>query len=160
MCFGDVTHHDNQRQFSPAKYLRTGKIAKAVSHGVSNYYYGMCKKTTVEDIMAGNIARSLTKDVLKTLSSEVKKSIRLHDDGMLELMLTQKVLKESSSHASSKGYLQHLQVDPFAVHLHKETGINILAEHLRRSPITLYLDATGCVVQKIPDQNKYCYIML
>lgn len=89
------------------------------------------KKTSVKDIMAGNITKSLTKDVLKTISSEVKKSIRLHDDVMLDLMLTQKVLKESSSHASSKGHLQHLQVDHFAVHLHAETGINILAEHLR-----------------------------
>ena len=73
---------------------------------------------------------------------------------MLELMLTQKVIKESSSHASSKGYLQHLQIDPFAVHLHTDTGINILAEHLKQTATALYLDATGGVVQKIPDQNK------
>lgn len=93
-----------------------------------------------------SITRGLIKDVLKKISSEVKKSSRLHDDMMLELMLTQKVIKESSSHASSKGYLQHLQTDPFGVVLHTDTGIKILAEHLIRSPITLYLDATGGVV--------------
>ena len=152
--FGEVRHRNNQRKFRPAKYLRRGKIAKAVSNGVSNYYYSMLKNTPVEEIMAGNFTRSLTKDVLKTISSEVKKSARLHDDVMLELMLTQKVIKESSSHASSKGYLQRLQIDPFAVHLQTDTGINILAQHLKQTPTALYLDATGGVVQKIPDQNK------
>lgn len=69
---------------------------------------------------------------------------------MLELMRTQKVIKESSSHASSKGYLQHLQIDQFAVRSYTETGIKILAEHLRRpSPIAFYLDDTRGVVQRI-----------
>ena len=154
MRFGEVRHLNNQSKFRPAKYLRRGKIAKAVSNGVSNYYYSMLKNTPVEEIMAGNVTRSLTKDVIKKISSEVKKSARLHDDVMLELMLTQKVIKESRSHASSKGYLQRLQIDPFAVHLHTVTGINILAEHLKQTPTALYLDATGGVVQKIPDQNK------
>ena len=66
MRFGEVRHLNNQRKFRPAKYLRRGKIAKAVSNGVSNYYYSMLKNTPVEEIMAGNVTRSLTKDVLKT----------------------------------------------------------------------------------------------
>lgn len=155
MRFGEVAHHKTERRFRPAKYLRRGKIAKALTNGVSNYYYSMLKSSPVEEIMAGNITRSLTKDVLKKISSEVKKSARLHNDIMLEVMLAQKIMRESSSHASSKGYLQHLQIDPFSVQLHTDTGIKILAEHLRRPlPVTLYLDATGGVVQKIPDQNK------
>ena len=61
-----VRHINRQRKFRPAKYLRRGKIAEAVSNGVSNYYYSMLKNTPVEEIMAGNVTRSLTKDVLKT----------------------------------------------------------------------------------------------
>ena len=152
---GAVTHRKNLRRFRPAKYLRRGKIAKAITKGVSNFHYAMLKKTPVDEIIAGNITRSMTKDVLKKISSEVKKSSRLHNDVMLELMLTQKVIRESSSHASFKGYLQHLQIDPFGLHLYTQGGLNILAEHLKKpSPVTLYLDATGSVVQKIPDQNK------
>lgn len=116
MCFGEVIHHKNQRRFRPAKYPQRGKIAKSLTNGVSSYYT-MLRKTPVEEFIAGNITRSLTKDVLRKIFSEVKKSARLHDDMKLELMLTQKVIKESSSHASSKGYIQHLQIDPFAVHL-------------------------------------------
>lgn len=69
-------------------------------------------------------------------------------------MLTQKVIREGTSRASFKGYLQHLQIDPFALHPHTEDGLNILPEHLKTTPVSLYLDATGSVVQKIPEQKK------
>ncbi len=53
------------------------------------------------------------------------------------------------------GYVQHLQVDPFGVHLYTETGLVILLQHLRKGrPVTLHLDATGGVVSRIPSQTK------
>ncbi|XP_028988701.1 uncharacterized protein LOC114845072 isoform X2 [Betta splendens] len=160
ICFkvrrqGEVKHLKQQQKCRPAKYLRRGAIAKALSAGVSNYYYNMLTKTPTQEVLAGNMSRSLTKDVLKKISSEVRKSSRLHNGMMLELMLTQKIIKQSGSHAASNGYLQSLQIDPFAVHLYTESGIQILTKHLKKSaPITLHLDATGSVVQKIPDQDK------
>lgn len=45
--------------------MRRGKIAKAVSNGVSYYYYSMLKNTPVKEIMAGNITRGLIKDVFE-----------------------------------------------------------------------------------------------
>ena len=64
-------------------------------------------------------------------------------------------MKECSSNVSSGGYIQHLQVDPFGVHLYMDAGINILVEHLKQpTPVTLHLDATGGVVSKIPNQKK------
>ncbi len=46
-------------------------------------------------------------------------------------------------------------MNPFIVHLYTECGLSILVHHLRsRSPVALYLDATGGVVSKIPDQPK------
>lgn len=47
------------------KMMRRGKIAKAVSNGVSYYYYSMLKNTPVKEIMAGNITRGLIKDVFE-----------------------------------------------------------------------------------------------
>ena len=94
---GSVTQKKNQRRFRPAKYLRIGKIAKAITKGVSNFHCGMLKNTAVDEITAGNITRSVTKDVLKKISSEVKITSRLHNDVLLELMLAQKVIQESSS---------------------------------------------------------------
>lgn len=53
------------------------------------------------------------------------------------------------------GYIQHLQLDPFGIHMYTETGLNILVQHLRkRIPLTLHLDATGSVTSKIPGQSK------
>lgn len=52
--------------------------------------------------------------------------------------------------AAYSSNLQHLQVNLFATHLCTETGLQILAEHLRKpQPNTLYLDATGGVGQKM-----------
>lgn len=53
------------------------------------------------------------------------------------------------------GYIQHFSVNQFIVHLYSELGISILVHHLRsKSPVSLYLDATGGVVSKIPEQPK------
>lgn len=52
-------------------------------------------------------------------------------------------------------YIQHFQVDPFGVHMYTETGISLVVQHLRkRTPLTLYLDATGNVASKVPGQTK------
>ncbi|XP_016520960.1 uncharacterized protein LOC107834332 [Poecilia formosa] len=152
---GSVTHRKKEWRFRPAKYLKRGKIAKAVADGVSKYYNSKLRQTPIQEITAGNITKSLTKDVLRKISSELKKSTRLHDDIILELVLTQKLIKETSINSNSKGYFQQLHIDPFAVHLQTDTGLQILAHHLRNSsPVTLHLDATGSVVQKIPGQEK------
>lgn len=84
----------------------------------------------------------------------------MHKDFLLELMLTQKVIHEASSRESFKGYLQHLQIDPFALHLYTKGGLNILAEHLKSSPVSLYLDATGGVAQNILGLKKKLFITL
>ncbi|KAL0199342.1 hypothetical protein M9458_007882, partial [Cirrhinus mrigala] len=53
------------------------------------------------------------------------------------------------------GYIQHFQVNPFGAHLYTEVGLSILVHHLReKKPVSLYLDATGGVVSKIPEQSK------
>lgn len=72
-------------------------------------------------------------------------------------MLTQKIIKEcgTSDCPETAGYLQHLQVDPFAVHLYTQCGLQILAQHLKKNKtVTLHLDATGSVISRITSQPK------
>ena len=72
-------------------------------------------------------------------------------------MLTQNIMKElgSSTNITNGGYIQHLQVDPFGLHMYTDASVRILIEHLKRKePVTLYIDATGGVVTKIPNQPK------
>lgn len=108
--------------------------------------------TPVAELQAGNITESLNRDVLKVISSEVNKSTQLHDDVILELILTQRIIRECDSHYQNwPGYIQHLQIDPFAVHMYTEQGLSILVSHLQgKKPICLYLDATGSIVTRIP----------
>lgn len=57
----------------------------------------MLKNTPVDEITAGNRTCSLAKDALKYILCEVKKSTRLHNGLMSELMLTPKVNRDSRS---------------------------------------------------------------
>ncbi|XP_024147265.2 uncharacterized protein LOC112158246 [Oryzias melastigma] len=153
---GWVTHCRGEFKSRPASYLKRGKIGKSIHDGISNTYYRNLQKTPVPELLAGNITRSLSKNILKVISCEIQKSKRLHDDVVLELILIQKILKETDQNYKFwPGYIQHLQVDPFGIHLYTETGLFILVHHLRKGqPITLHLDATGGVVSKIPNQPK------
>lgn len=62
----------------------------------------------------------------------------------MEMYLTRNTNKEChSKFAQMPGYIQHFQVDPFSLHMYRE-----------KTPVTLYLDATGNVVSKVLGQTK------
>lgn len=92
--FGHIRHAKEEQKFRRASYTRRGKIAKAIKIGISNFYYRKLSSTSTEELMAGNISKCLTKNVLKTISSEFKRSKRFHDNVVMELMITQKILRE------------------------------------------------------------------
>lgn len=71
-------------------YTLDQQIAKAITIEPSNFHYIMLEKTMFDELKADNITHSITTDVLKKISSEVKKSSRFPNEVMLELMLTQK----------------------------------------------------------------------
>ena len=77
---GKVTHSKKESKFRYASFPRRGRIARSIHKGVSNYHYQQLRKTPRVELCAGNITRSLTKDVLKMISSEVHKSTRLHNE--------------------------------------------------------------------------------
>jgi len=132
---GEVTHKEKDLKFRNAKFTKRGKFAAALEKGVSQHYYKSLRNTPPDEILAGNISRCLSMDVLRVISSEVRKSTRLHDDVIMEMMLCQKIMKECSGTTSQvAGYIQHLQVDPFGVHLYTDCGLRILADHLKTQP--------------------------
>lgn len=153
---GQICHLKEHTRKRQASNVRRGKIAKVIHKGVSQVYYSKLRRTPVEEILAGNLTRSLNRDILKVISSEVKKAASLHDNVLLEMHLTQRIMKEcDTSYRHLPGYIQNFQVDPFSCHMYTEKGISILVTHMRKkSPVTLYLDATGSVVSKIPEQKK------
>ena len=130
---GSILHKKGETKFRRASFGRRGKIAKELKKGVSNAYYSRLAKTPQEQLSAGNLSESLTRNVLKAISAEINKSTRLHDNITLELMLTQQILRECHAEFNNwPGYIQSLQLDPFSVHLYTEEGIQILVAHLRK----------------------------
>lgn len=74
----------------------------------------------------------------------------------MEMQRTQRIIKVCDSNFyDMPGYIQHFQVNPFGTHLYTEVGLSILVQHLgEKRHVSLYLDATGGVVSKIPEQSK------
>ena len=96
-------------------------------------YYSRLRSTPLHEVLAGNLSRSLSKNILKEIATELKKSKQLHDNVVLELTLTQDIIREcDSSHVNMPGYIQVLQINPFAAPLSTEVGVSILVNHLRR----------------------------
>ncbi|KAK0134976.1 120 protein in NOF-FB transposable element [Merluccius polli] len=133
-----------------------GRLHKKSKGGLSNTFYKLLSQTPQEEIRAGNLTRCLNRGILNAISCEVRKSLTFHDNVVLEVLLTQKIMREcNTTFVNFSGYIQHFQADPFATHMYSETGVGILVGHMRRKkPVKLYLDATGSVVSKIPDQKK------
>lgn len=91
----------------------------------------------------------------KWFHMKFKNSIQLHDNILLETQLTQSIIRECDTASyCTPGHVRHFQVDPFGAHLYMETGISILVNKLKqKSPVALYLDATGSVISQIPHKK-------
>lgn len=85
------------------------------------------------------MSRCFNKNVLKTIASEWEKKQCLHYDILMEMHLTQNILKETDTkYLKNPGYIQHFSVDPFGVHMFTETRINILVQqNEKKNPVPL-----------------------
>lgn len=153
---GDIQHKLSEKKARQATNLKRGKIAKSLTHGPSQHFYSTLQSTPKEQLLTGNMSECLNKKVLKVIGSEMRKKESIHSDIFLEIYLLQTLLKEcGTKFFRIPGYIQLFSMNPFIVHLYTECGLSILVHHLRsRSPVALYLDATGGVVSKIPEQAK------
>ena len=145
----------------PATNIRRGKIVKSVVTGVSAEYYRRLSTTPILELVSGNLTKSLNKNIFRVIAAEVQKSRKLHDNVLLEMQLMQDIMKEcDSSYYIIPGYVHHLQVNSLGIHLYTETALSILVHHLRmKKPVSLYLDATGGMVSKPPEDKRrvlYC----
>jgi len=81
--------------------------------------------------------------------------MRLHDNILLETQLTQSIIRATDTEFYNiSGYVHNFQVDQFGAHLYTKTGMTILAHCLKKSQVTLYLDATGSIISSLPKQKK------
>ncbi|CAM4608791.1 unnamed protein product [Leuciscus chuanchicus] len=151
---GDIQHKLSEKKARPATNLKRGRIAKALTHGPSQCLYSTLQSIPNQQLLAGNMTKCLNKKVLNVIDSEMRK--KDHSEVMMEIYLMQTLLKECDTKCSTiPGYVQLFSMNPFIVHLFTERGVSILVHHLRsKSPVSLYLDATGGVVSEIPGQPK------
>ena len=91
---GNVCHLKQHTRKRQASNVRRGKIAQKIKGGLSNTYYKLLSQTPHEDIRAGNMTRCLNRGILNAISCEVRKSLTLHDNVVMEVLLTQNIMRE------------------------------------------------------------------
>ena len=91
---GNVCHLKQHTRKRRASNVRRGKIAQKIKGGLSNTYYKLLSQTPHEDIRAGNMTRCLNRGILNAISCEVRKSLTLHDNVVMEVLLTQNIMRE------------------------------------------------------------------
>ena len=104
--------------------------------------------------------RRLNRGILNAISCEVRKSLNFHNNVVLEVLLTQNIMRECDQNfVNIPGYIQNFPANPFATHMYSETDVGILVAHMRRKkPVKLYMDTTGSVVSKIKPEEA-CFIL-
>lgn len=71
---GKILQKMGEKKFRPATHLKQGKIAQSLTHGPSEFFvYEKLVSTPTEEILAGNMSSCLNRNVLKVISSEVRK---------------------------------------------------------------------------------------
>ena len=72
-------------------------------------------------LKAGNPTGCFNRGVLNTISSEIRKCARLHDNVLMEVVLTRKIMQMGDTYSTFP--------DPFATPVNNETGAKIVGAH-------------------------------
>lgn len=130
------------------KHQLTGPLRKTVGDelkekGVTQYYYQ--KLDASEELTrAGNITEPQSQDVLRKCLSEVRKGEAIHYNLLIEFITMENIFKIVDRESKIiPGYIQHLYINSFTVHMYSEQQLRIYAQELKTGRCIVHLDATG-----------------
>ncbi|CAF0939510.1 unnamed protein product [Brachionus calyciflorus] len=99
-------------------------------------------------------AKNTNKNVMKTLSSKIRKEYQINDDYSIDSRAGLWLCKEICIQTKNiNGYIQEISEYPFGLMLLNEIQIKIWHKIWEKNPIW-HLDATGSVIKKIPGQKS------
>ena len=152
-------NENRKRQLRGTLRERVGE--KVLREGVTNTYYTMIKESDISALQDGNISQCQSKDVLRKVASERRKSEKYHENIMIDICTTRDILNETEDvNSKTKGYIQYIAYHPFTVIMFTQEQLNILKESIAKQKAKLYLDATGSIIKKIEKQNAPYYYTL
>ncbi|MES9880808.1 MAG: hypothetical protein ABW185_08000 [Sedimenticola sp.] len=152
---GCVVHRPNEVRKRNTTGAERAFIAQELKReGVGNWYYRNCAAMDDDVADAGNLNDCKTPNVLYKIASEHNSKGQLHTDVLQEVKLLHDVYKEIDEKDEPNGYIQHFSCNPFATIMYTKKQLELYLEQNSKHNTPLCLDATGSIIQKIPNQNK------
>ena len=137
---------------------RTTLAQEMSTKGISNVYYEKYGNISESALNAGCMDGIGNKARLHKISSEANLSNRLHQNVIVECSILKDVYSEQDKTSKIiKGFVQNISFRPFIIHMYCEEQLRILIRSIKTGSCTLHIDATGKIVENIPDQQKRVY---
>lgn len=147
--------HEQQTQRRPLKGNERDNMKRVLKdEGVLNTFYTNLQNISETALKGGNLTTCPSKQTLSKISSEMTQTTLLSKDPLTEMNMIKEILRENDTQNKKiLGYIHFFSVDPFTVIMFTEDTIRLYREACN-SNIPLHLDATGSIVNKIPNQTK------
>ncbi|CAF1040289.1 unnamed protein product [Brachionus calyciflorus] len=152
---GDCIHEKIGKIPRCSGVKRDNLAIKLIADGISNvldenvvYNY---ENSYSEDFFK---ARETNLNVLKIIKSEKKKQFRLNSDYLTDIKASLNLFRKICLAGKQlTGYVQEITEYPFGFILFNDIQVKFWLKIQRVNPVW-YLDATGCVIRDIPNQQK------
>ena len=157
---GEINHNQTQCEKRPMKGENRKEAAKDLQDsGVNNWYYQKVTGMKTEELDAGNLTACSTREALRKILSEDRGLSNLHDCVLQEIRIMQELYKDihPSAMYTDGGFIQYFAVKPFKIHLFTDEQVQLYLDAFKTGPVTLYLDATGSLINKVPGQPKHIF---
>lgn len=125
--------------------------------GVLNTFQTNLKNIPETALKGGNFTTCPSKQTFSKILSEMTQTTLLSKDPLTKMI--KEILRENDrQNKKILGYIPFFSVDPFTVIMFTEDTIRLDREACN-SNLPLHLDATGSIVNKIPNQSKLVFFI-
>ena len=143
------------RHIRQAKRDQIGKQLQAEGKNSPNkLWHKKLANLDVDDFASGYLKdMPNTKDVYKTIKSEAAKSMLVDDELIKSIIKLKKHFEFVSKESVIKGFIQFVDLDPFALGLWTQSDVEIFHDRSKTQPIII--DATCGIVAPINDKRVF-----
>ena len=152
----------NRRQLRSTERAEAATLLTSSRDTAHELYVRRMAELSDAELRAANVTAAQTPAVLRQAAYERSRSERLHEDLVLELEVARQCWETSMPGSHVDGFIQQLGLYPFHVVFYTEQQLLAYVHQCKsQSGAVVHVDATGSIVNRIPNQKTpYYYCLL
>jgi hypothetical protein len=147
---GDVKHEKgvfHRRRVTGKQRIEMANLSK--EKGPTETFYDNLANASRESLDAGNYNNVPTKPALRKMIQELMNEELMDRDVFREVDIVSQIVEDFMGGE----YLRYQAKKPFGALLYTDTQVKLFSDEIRKGTGALFLDATGSVISKLPDQS-------